>query len=76
MITNYDPPRSARIIDSVYSRFGPALARRGLQKQEFRVEGIDPDTVIIHADDFKPNSSIEERRIRRDIVEFLSESES
>ena len=70
----YGSPRRARIISSKYIQFGPGLARLGLLNQQFRAEGEDSGSVVVHAEDFRPNASIEQRKIRKDIVEFLPES--
>ncbi|MEK7579932.1 MAG: hypothetical protein AAB469_01945 [Patescibacteria group bacterium] len=67
-------PRRARVIDSKYILFGSGLNRIGLLNQEFRVEEEEESTVIAHPDDWRPNSSREQRRIIKDILEFLPES--
>ena len=70
----FSPPRQARITDAKYSRFISGLDRIGLLRQEFRIVEENRDAFIGHEGDFRPNSTREQRTIRKDIVEFLSES--
>ena len=52
MITVFETPRRAKILDAKYSQFRATLASMGLPTQEFRAVGlVDQKQVVVHPDD-------------------------